>query len=134
MLPWWHLAISLILSYILVASLSLDINTGISWIIVGCAFGTLIDLDHVLYVVLFYKGDVKEIVRRGITDPKGLMREFQEKGTLHFHGWRRMIFHTITMLSTYTISLYISSSYSLVIGLVFIAHLILDIKPRWLKY
>lgn len=43
MLPWWHLATSLIVSYILVASLGLNITTGISWIVVGSFFGAFID-------------------------------------------------------------------------------------------
>jgi len=133
-LPWWHLAVSLIISYILVASLGLDISTGIKWIIVGCIFGTFIDLDHILYAFLVYRKKGWKYIKRGILRPKELIKEFQEKGILHFHAWRRMILHTITMLSIYALSLYLFPSYSLIIGLVFIAHLILDIEPRWLKY
>lgn len=132
MLPWWHLALSLIISYILVASLGLNISTGIKWIIVGCIFGTLIDLDHLLYASLVYgKEGLKYI--KGITHPKELIKEFQEKGVLYFHAWRRIILHTITMFSIYALSLYLFPSYSLIIGLVLIAHLICDVEPRWLK-
>lgn len=134
MMPWWHLALSLIVSYMLVASLGLDIVTGIKWIIVGCIFGTFIDLDHVLYVLLVYGKKGWKYIKKGIIHPKELIAEFEKSGTLHFHAWRRMILHTITMLSTYIISLYIFPSYSLVIGIVYIVHLILDIEPRWLKY
>jgi len=43
MLPWWHLATSLIVSYSLVILLGFDFSTGLNWIIVGCAAGTFID-------------------------------------------------------------------------------------------
>ncbi|MDI6798824.1 MAG: hypothetical protein QMD12_02395 [Candidatus Aenigmarchaeota archaeon] len=134
MLPWWHLASSLIVSYILVASLGLDIVTGIKWIIVGCLFGTFIDLDHVLYALLVYGKEGWKYIKKDIIHPKELIKEFQEKGILHFHAWRRMILHTTTMFSTYMISLYVFPSYSLVIGLVYLVHLIFDIELRWLKY
>jgi len=134
MMPWWHLAASLVISYILVASLGLDIVTGISWIIVGCIFGTFIDLDHVLYAILIYKKKAGPIIRKGIVDPKGLIDDFSKKRILSILAWKRLIFHFFTMLAVYTISLYVFPSYSLVIGIVFISHLILDIDPRWLKY
>lgn len=134
MLPWWHLATSLIVSYVVVAYLGLDIFTGISWIIVGCVFGTFIDLDHILYVFLFYRKKRWLYIKKRITYPKELIKEFQEKGALHFHSYRRMILHIMTMFCGYMISLYLFPSYSLIIGLVFITHLILDIDPRWLKY
>jgi hypothetical protein len=132
MLPWWHLATSLLVSYSLVTLLGLNFSTGLKWIVVGCAAGTLIDLDHLLYVLLVFKDKWWKYVKFGIEDPKGLMLKFQKKGTLASHAHKRMILHTLTMLSVYTISLYVFPSYSLVIGLVFIVHLLLDIEPRWL--
>jgi|YelNatPaOPRAMG01_1025707.scaffolds.fasta_scaffold17559_1 hypothetical protein len=132
MLPWWHLATSLLVSYSLVTLLGLNFSTGLKWIVVGCAAGTLIDLDHLLYVLLVFKDKWWKYVKFGIEDPKGLMLKFQKKGTLASHAHKRMILHTLTMLSIYTISLYVFPSYSLVIGLVFIVHLLLDIEPRWL--
>jgi len=134
MMPWWHLAASLIISYVLVASLGLDITAGIKWIIVGCFFGTFIDVDHVLYAILIFKKDAWSIIRKGIIDPRGLINDFTKEGVLKFHAGRRTILHLITMLTVYVISLYLFPSYSLVIGIVFISHLILDIEPRWLKY
>ncbi len=134
MLPWWHLAISLLVSYILVASLSLDMETGIKWIIAGCVFGTFIDLDHLPYAFFVFKRKAFKVIKKGIIHPKGLIKEFEGKGSLDFHAWRRMILHAITMSLVYTISLYIFPNYSLVIGVVFLVHLICDINPRWLKY
>jgi len=134
MMPWWHLAASLIVSYILVASLGLDIVTGITWIAVGCFFGTFIDLDHVVYAILIFKKKARPIIYKGIVDPKGLIDDFGKKRILSILAWKRLIFHLFTMLTIYTISLYLFPSYSLVIGVVFISHLILDIDPRWLKY
>jgi hypothetical protein len=132
MLPWWHLASSLIVSYFLVSFIGLDFSTGLSWIIIGCAAGTFIDLDHLLYALLAFRRKRWKYIKRGVLDPKGLMKEFQRRGILGFHAWRRKILHTITMLSVYLLSLYAFPSYSLVIGTVFIVHLILDINPRWL--
>ena len=134
MMPWWHLATSLIVCYVLVASLGLDIITGISWIAVGTFFGTFIDLDHVLYAILVFKKKARPIIYKGIVDPRGLINDFREKGKLSMLAWKRFIFHLFTMSTVYVISLYIFPSYSLVIGIVFISHLILDIDPRWLKY
>ena len=133
-MPWWHLAASLIISYILVASLGLDIETGASWIAVGTLFGTLIDLDHIVYAILVYKRDAGKIIRKGIVDPRGLINSFRRKGTLSKLAWKRFAFHLFSMLAVYAISLYSFPSYSLVIGIVFISHLVLDINPRWLKY
>lgn len=134
MMPWWHLAASLIVSYALVASIGLDIPAGISWIAVGSFFGTFIDLDHVLYAILIYKKRAWPIIHKGIINPRGLINDFRKGGTLPMLVWRRFIFHLFTMLAVYVISLYLFSSYSLVIGIVFISHLVLDIKPGWLKY
>jgi hypothetical protein len=132
MLPWWHLATSLIVSYSLVILLGFDFSTGLNWIIVGCAAGTFIDLDHLLYALIAFKSKWWKYIKSGIEDPKGLMLKFQKKGTLASHAHKRIILHVTTMLSIYTISLYAFPSYSLVIGLVFIVHLLLDIEPRWL--
>ena len=134
MMPWWHFAISLLVSYILISYLSLDVTTGIKWIIVGCIAGTFIDLDHFLYAYLAYKKKAKQIILRGIEDPQGLMEEFREKGILHYHASRRLILHAVIMLSVYSISLYAFPSYSLVIGINFLVHLVCDLEPRWLKY
>jgi hypothetical protein len=134
MLPWWHFAISLLISYTIVASLNLDVGTGIAWIVVGCITGTLIDIDHVLYAFLVFKGRAWKVIHKGVVDPKGLLREFESKGKLHYHARRRMIVHTLTMLGTYLLSLNLFPSYSLVIGVSYLAHLVLDIEPRWLKY
>jgi len=132
MLPWWHLSISLIVSYSLAALLGLDFFTGLSWIIVGCIAGTFIDLDHFLYALLAFDDKWFKYIKAGIENPKGLMKKFQQKGTLASHAHKRMILHSITMLSVYSLSLYAFPSYSLVIGLVFVVHLIMDIEPRWL--
>jgi len=132
MLPWWHLATSLVVSYSLVALLGLNFSTGLNWIIAGCVAGTFIDLDHILYALLVFKDKWRKYIIAGIEDPKGLMLKFQKKGTLVSHAQKRMILHVVSMLSIYTISLYAFPSYSLVIGLVFIVHLLLDIDPRWL--
>lgn len=134
MMPWWHLVASLIISYILVASLGLDIATGMIWIAVGILFGTLIDLDHILYAILIYKRDAGKLIWKGMVDPRGLINDFRRRGTLSMLAWKRLVFHLFSMLAVYAISLYSFPSYSLVIGIVFISHLILDIDPRWLKY
>lgn len=134
MMPWWHLAASLIISYILVASLGLDIVTGVSWIIVGSFFGTFIDSDHILYAVLVHRRDAKKIIKKSILDPKGLIDDFREKRSLNFNSAVRMVLHAITMSTVYVISLYLFPSYSLVIGIAFITHLMLDIDTRWFKY
>jgi len=132
MMPWWHLTASLIISYVLVASLGLEFYHGLELIIVGCVAGTLIDLDHLLYAFLTFRERAWEYIEKGLFDPKGLMEEFRKGGRLYFHAWRRMILHCITMLSIYAISLNFFPSYSLVIGITFIVHLIMDIEPRWL--
>ena len=134
MMPWWHLAASLIVSYILVASLGLDIATGISWIIVGCFFGTFIDVDHVLYAILIYKKKAWPIIHKGIVDPRGLINDFRTGGVLSMLAWKRLIFHLFTMMAIYMLSLYLFPSYSLVIGIAFICHLAMDMDYRWLKY
>lgn len=132
MLPWWHLAVSSIVSYSLVAFLGLDFPTGVRWIIVGCAAGTFIDLDHFLYAFLAFRGEALKYIKKGILNPKGLMKELQEKGTLASHVYRRRVLHVLTMLTVYSLSLYAFPSYSLVIGVAFILHLLLDLEPRWL--
>jgi hypothetical protein len=134
MMPWWHLAFSLIISYALVASLGLDVEAGIKWIIVGCLFGTLIDLDHIPYAYIIYREKTVEVVKRSILDPRGLIREFEAGGSLTLHASRRLLFHSLEMFIIYTICLYLFPAYSLVIGLAFIGHLLLDASPRWLKY
>ena len=131
-MPWWHLTASLIISYALVASLGLEFYHGLELIIVGCVAGTLIDLDHLLYAFLTFRERAWEYIEKGLFDPKGLMEEFRKRKELTLHIRRRMILHCITMLSIYAISLSFFPSYSLVIGIAFIAHLIMDIEPRWL--
>lgn len=133
-MPWWHFTISLIISYILVSYFSLNTTTGIKWIIVGCIAGTFIDLDHLLYAYLAYKKKAKQIILKGIENPEELMEEFRKKGVLHYHASRRLILHAFIMLTIYTLSLYAFPSYSLVIGINFLVHLICDLDPRWLKY
>ena len=132
MMPWWHLTASLIISYVLVASLGLEFHHGLELIIVGCVAGTLIDLDHLLYAFLTFRERAWEYIEKGLFDPKGLMEEFRKRKELTLHVRRRMILHCITMLLIYAISLSFFPSYSLVIGIAFIAHLIMDIEPRWL--
>ena len=132
MMPWWHLAISLIIFYVLVASFNFEFSAGLNLIIVGCAAGTFIDLDHLLYAFLSFKKKAWNYVKKGILDPKGLMEEFKKDGKLYFHARRRMVLHCLTMSLIYAISLYFFPSYSLVIGVAFLIHLIMDIDPRWL--
>lgn len=132
MMPWWHLTISLIIFYFLVSIYNLEFSEGFNLIIVGCAAGTLIDLDHLLYVFITFGNRSLKYIRKGILYPKELMEEFRKGGKLFFHAWRRMILHCLTMSLIYGISLYFFPSYSLVIGIAFIIHLILDIDPRWL--
>ncbi|MEM5854068.1 MAG: hypothetical protein QW228_06915 [Candidatus Aenigmatarchaeota archaeon] len=126
------MAINLIIFYFLVSIYNLEFSQGLNLILIGCAAGTLIDLDHLLYAFLAFKKNAWKYIKKGILDPKGLIEEFGESGKLFFHGTRRMILHCITMSSIYGISLYFFPSYSLVIGIAFITHLILDIDPRWL--
>jgi len=132
MLPWWHLATSLIISYSLVALLGLDFATGLKWIYVGCIAGTLIDLDHLLYAFLEFREKALTYIKNGILNPTGLIKDFYLKGSLKHHAYRRLILHTFTMLGSYSFTLYAFSSYSLIVGLMFIVHLLLDIEPRWL--
>lgn len=133
MMPWWHLAINLIIFYFFVSVYDLEFSEGLNLILVGCAAGTLIDLDHLLYAFVAFKNKSLKYIEKGIIDPKGLMEEFREKGKLFFHGTRRMILHCLTMSLIYGLSLYLFfPSYSLVIGIAFVIHLILDIDPRWL--
>ncbi|MEM5829528.1 MAG: hypothetical protein QW040_02410 [Candidatus Aenigmatarchaeota archaeon] len=61
---WQHTAESLAISYIIVAYLGLDIQSGIFWIVLGVTSGTLIDLDHLLYSIMTRgKKAVKIILR-----------------------------------------------------------------------
>jgi hypothetical protein len=132
MLPWWHLATSLIISFFLASVFELDFSTGLRWIVVGCMVGTFIDLDHFLYARLTFGKEWLKYTKSCIEDPKGLMRKFQEKGSLSSHAFRRLTLHAITMPLVFLVSLYAFPSYSLVIGAVLLVHLVLDVEPRWL--
>ncbi len=132
MMPWWHLAVNLIIFYFLTSIYNFEFSEGLNFIIIGCVSGTLIDLDHLLYAFLTFKKKAWKYIEKGILDPKGLIEEFEERNKLIFHTTRRMILHCITMSFIYGISLYFFPSYSLVIGIAFVIHLILDIDPRWL--
>jgi hypothetical protein len=117
-----------------VASFGLSIETGMRWMAIGCVAGTFIDLDHFIYALVAFRGEAWNIIKKGVAEPRQLLRELERKGKLRYHVWRRMTLHVVTMLSVYALSLSFFPSYSLVIGVVFVAHLALDIKVKWLRY
>lgn len=132
MQPWWHFAISLTVSYILVASLSLDITTGINWIIVGCVFGTLIDFDHIIFS-LVTKRKAAKIILRDMFIPRKLIKDFKFKHPLFISPIKMRIFQIFTSLTLLSITLYILPSYYLLVGIVLLVHNISDI-PEVISY
>jgi hypothetical protein len=130
---WQHAAISLVISYIIVAYLGLDIQSGIVWIVFGVISGTLIDLDHLLYSVMTRgKSAIKTILREKYM-PHKLFAEFYKGGKLFYPSWSRAIFHAITSLLVYSLTLNLFPQYSLIVGINLLAHQICDIELSWFR-
>lgn len=131
---WQHAAISLIISYIVVAYLGLDIQNGIVWIIIGVSSGTLIDLDHLLYSIMTRGKSAIKIILKEKYSPNKLLSEFSKGGKLYYPAWSRSFFHLIISLLVYSLSLNFFPQYSLIIGINLLIHQICDIDIRWLKW
>ncbi|MEM7821454.1 MAG: hypothetical protein QXX38_01405 [Candidatus Aenigmatarchaeota archaeon] len=131
---WQHAAISMVVSYILVTYLGLDIQNGIIWIIVGVIFGTLIDLDHLLYSIMTRGKSAIKIILREKYMPSKLFSEFYKEGKLYYPSWSRSAFHAIISLLVYSLTLNLFPSYSLIIGINLLIHQICDIEASWFKW
>lgn len=133
MYTWQHLTISLVMSYALVAYLSLDIQTGITWIIIGCVFGTLIDLDHFLYNIMTRGGKAVKIILKEMYTPQELWKSIHTGGKLSFPSYSRSIFHVLTSLLAYLLTLNLFPQYHLIVGITLLTHQICDIDLKWFK-
>ncbi|MEM5854851.1 MAG: hypothetical protein QW472_00825 [Candidatus Aenigmatarchaeota archaeon] len=131
---WQHAAVSLVISYVVVAYLGLDIQTGMFWIVLGVICGTLIDLDHFLYSVMVRGKSAMKIILREKYMPSKLFAEFYEGGKLHYPSRSRTIFHAIISLLVYSLTLNLFPQYSLIVGINLLAHQICDIDVRWFKW
>lgn len=131
---WQHAAISLIISYIVVAYLGLDIKNGIVWIIIGLSSGTLIDLDHLLYSIMTRGKSAIKIILKEKYSPNKLLSEFNKGGKLYYPSWSRSFFHLIISMLVYSLSLNLFPQYSLIVGINLLIHQICDIDIGWFKW
>ena len=125
MLPWIHATISLMAMYFLVSYLSIPLQMGIKWIIVGILFGTLIDLDHIIYLFL-KSGKNKKVMMKYIFRPKKLFNEMWS-GKLVMRTIERTLLHVVTMLFTFLLAFIFLKVYLIPIGVSLLIHLICDL-------